>query len=107
MAKKVNEVIISRFEYTVIKETFYLEVVPGKDTLRGKVLDYYFVYLQRGTWGAKRFIYGCPKVDQTTGEILSVEQVAEQTESFLLQSIVDYMEDEEAANRYHLEKEED
>lgn len=104
MAKEVSEVTIIRFEYTVINEKFYLEVEPCKDTFKGKLIDYYRFYLKRGECGMKRFIYGCPKVDQTTGQVLSVDDAAKNTEMFLLDSIVEYVEEDEAIQRYYADK---
>ena len=105
MAKKVGEIKATRFEYTVINDTFYLEIVDGVDVFRGEEIPYFHCYIQHGKWGVKRFCYSCPQTDMTTGKRISVEDAAESAENFLLHSVVEYLEEEEAVDAYYARKE--
>ena len=104
MANNVSEITISRYEYTVITEKWYVEIQPGSGKFRDELIDYFYVYIQRGNTGVKRFVYGCPKVDQTTGEVLSADDVVRKAESFLVGEIASYMEEEEALSAYYADK---
>ena len=106
MAKKVSESKVTRFEYTVITDKFYLDVEEGLGTLsNGAEVPYYYCYLMRGKWGAKRFCHGCPQTDIPTGKFLSPEEVAESCEVFLIHSVMTYIEEEDAIRDYYESKE--
>ena len=109
MAKKVKGSTITRFEYTVINEKFYLEIEDGKGKLWNKEtknwydeeFDFYYCYIKRGKNGFKKFLYGCPVVDVLTNEKKTPENVAEDVERFMISSVCDYIKEEESIDNYY------
>lgn len=104
MAKKVSENRVTRFEYKVINDKFYLEIEETIDTFRGEKVPYYRCYLQHGTCGVKRFCYGRPQTDMLTGNPVTVLDVVKSVETFLLHSITTYMEEQEVIDNYYASK---
>lgn len=102
MAKRIRGSKIVRFEYTVINEKWYLEVEDGKGkSSSGEVVDYFYIYLKRGSMGAKRFVMGFPKISPVDGSINTIEEEVNFLEGYLLENIMDYKKEEDALMDYY------
>lgn len=106
MAKKISESKVTRFKYRVINDEFFVEVTETMRDFNGEMIPYYDCYLQHGEYGFKTFCYGRPQTDRLTGEFVSVKDAVKSIETFLLSSIMTYLEKEDALNEYYASKEE-